>query len=70
MKKILAALIVTAFAFCVGTAFARTVDCTIETVDKENEKVTMKCKDMEKVAEYYKAGVKMKKVKKKVVEGC
>ncbi|WP_446009258.1 hypothetical protein [Candidatus Electrothrix sp.] len=70
MKKILAALIVTAFAFCVGTAFARTVKCTIETVEKE--KVTMTCKDMEKVAEHYKAGddIKMKKVKKKVVEGC
>ena len=34
MKKILAALIVTAFAFCVGTAFAKTVKCTIETVDR------------------------------------
>jgi ribosomal protein S4E len=65
MKKVLAALMVTAFAFCVGTAFAKTEKCKITTVDGDT--VTMTCKDNElKVDDT----VKVKKEKKKVVEGC
>ena len=50
MKKIVAALMVTAFAFCIGTAFAKTEKCTVKTVAVEGEKatVTMECdKDAE-----------------------
>lgn len=65
MKKITAALMVTAFAFCVGAAFAGTEKCTVDSV--EGDKVTITCKDTE-----LKAGdnVKVKKQKKKAVEGC
>ncbi|MDU9050928.1 MAG: hypothetical protein Q3M30_18925 [Candidatus Electrothrix sp. Rat3] len=70
MKKIVAALMVTAFAFCIGTAFAKTEKCTVKTVAVEGEKatVTMECdKDAE-----LKDGdnVKVKVAKKKVIEGC
>ena len=65
MKKVLAALMVTAFAFCVGTAFAKTEKCTVNTV--EGDTVTITCKDTElKVDDK----VKVKVQKKKVVEGC
>ena len=70
MKKVLAALMVTAFAFCVGTAFAKTEKCTVKTVAVEGEKatVTMEC---EKDAELKEGDtVKVKAQKKKVVEGC
>ena len=70
MKKVVAALMVTAFAFCIGTAFAKTERCTVKAVAVEGEKtaVTLECeKDAElKVDDK----VKVKKVKKKVVEGC
>ena len=70
MKKIVAALMVTAFAFCIGTAFAKTEKCTVKTVAVEGEKatVTMECK---KDAELKDGdNVKVKVAKKKVVEGC
>jgi hypothetical protein len=65
MKKVFAALMVTAFAFCVGTAFAATEKCTVTAVD--GDAVTMTCKETKlKVDDK----VKVKKEKKKVVEGC
>ena len=70
MKKIVAALMVTAFAFCLGTAFAKTEKCTVKTVAVEGEKavVTMEC---DKDAEVKEGDtVKVKVQKKKVVEGC
>ena len=70
MKKVVAALMVTAFAFCIGTAFAKTEKCTVKTVAVEGEKatVTMECK---KDAELKDGdNVKVKVAKKKVVEGC
>jgi 2-methylaconitate cis-trans-isomerase PrpF len=70
MKKIVAALMVTAFAFCIGTAFAKTEKCTVKTVAVEGEKttVTMEC---EKDAEFSDGdNVQVKVKKKKVVEGC
>ncbi|WP_339136233.1 MAG: hypothetical protein WGN25_20510 [Candidatus Electrothrix sp. GW3-4] len=70
MKKVLAVLMVTAFAFCVGTAFAKTEKCTVKTVAVEGEKatVTMEC---EKDAELKEGDtVKVRAQKKKVVEGC
>ncbi len=74
MKKIAAALMVTAFAFCVGTAFAKTEKCTVIDVvvegdkGKEKAKVTMECgKDAELKKD---DKVKVKKEKKKAVEGC
>ncbi|MGB5687430.1 MAG: hypothetical protein WBM35_16600 [Candidatus Electrothrix sp.] len=69
MKKVVAALMVTAFAFCIGTAFAKTEKCKVtEVVKAEKATVTMECdKDAElKVDD----NVKVKPVKKKVVEGC
>lgn len=70
MKKILAALMVTTFAFCVGTAFAKKENCTVKTVEVKDEKtvVTIECaKDSTlKVDDDLKIKVK----KKKVVEGC
>jgi len=70
MKKIFAALMVTAFAFCVGTAFAKTEKCTVTVAEVKDEKtvVTMECdKDAElKVDDK----LKVKVQKKKVVEGC
>ena len=70
MKKVVAALMVTAFAFCIGTAFAKTEKCTVKTVAVEGEKatVTMECKKDVELA--VNDQVKVKKAKKKVVEGC
>lgn len=71
MKKILAALMVTAFAFCIiGTALAATEKCKVKTVAVEGEKttVTMEC---DKDAEFKEGDtVKVKVQKKKAVEGC
>ena len=65
MKKIAAALMVTAFAFCVGTAFAKSEKCTVDTV--EGDTVTITCKETKlKVGD----NVKVKVNKKKEVEGC
>ncbi len=70
MKKIIAALMVTAFAFCVGTAFAKTEKCTVKATEVKDKKavITIECdKDAElKVDDK----IKVKLVKKKVVEGC
>ncbi|MCI5211725.1 MAG: hypothetical protein D3910_23750 [Candidatus Electrothrix sp. ATG2] len=74
MQKIVAALMVTAFAFCIGTAFAKTEKCTVTDVvvegeeGKEKTKVTMECPKDAKLEKGNK--VKVKKEKKKVVEGC
>ena len=70
MKKIAAALMVTAFALSVGIAFAKTEKCTVETVEKDdkNATVTITCDkdaDLEKGDQ-----VQVRKKKKKVVEGC
>ena len=70
MKKIAAALMVTAFALSVGIAFAKTEKCTVETVEKNDEKatVTMTC---EKDADLEKGDkVQVRKSRKKVIEGC
>ncbi|CAK8721379.1 hypothetical protein KKHLCK_10625 [Candidatus Electrothrix laxa] len=70
MKKVVAALMVTAFAFCIGTAFAKTEKCTVKTVAVEGEKatVTMECKKDAELKDGDNVQVKVKK--KKVVEGC
>ncbi len=70
MKKILAALMVTAFAFCVGTAFAKTERCTVTAAEVKGEKavVTMECKKDAELKVDDKLKVKVEK--KKVVEGC
>ena len=69
MKKIVAALMVTAFAFCIGTAFAKTEKCKVtEVVKAEKTTVTMEC---DKDAEFKKDDNVQVKVKKpKVIEGC
>ena len=70
MKKIVAALLVTAFALSVGTAFAKREECTVKTVAVEGEKatVTIEC---DKDAELKEGDtVKVKAVKKTKVEGC
>ena len=70
MKKILAALMVTAFAFGIGTALAATEKCTVKTVavEGENTTVTMDC---DKDAKFKEGDtVKVKVQKKKAVEGC
>lgn len=61
---------VTAFAFCVGTAFAKSERCTITEVVVEGEKstVTMECKKDAQLQKDDK--VKVKVQKKKEVEGC
>ncbi|MCI5148582.1 MAG: hypothetical protein D3916_04190 [Candidatus Electrothrix sp. MAN1_4] len=70
MKKIFAALMVTAFAFCVGTAFAATEKCKVTAAEVKDEKavVTMECdKDAQfKVDDR----VKVRTQKKQAVEGC
>ncbi|MCI5222383.1 MAG: hypothetical protein D3924_06870 [Candidatus Electrothrix sp. AR4] len=65
MKKRAAALMVTAFAFCAGTAFAKSEKCTVDTA--EGDTVTMTCKKTK-----LKAGdkVQVKVKKEKAVEGC
>ncbi|MCI5207675.1 MAG: hypothetical protein D3910_02515 [Candidatus Electrothrix sp. ATG2] len=70
MKKLVAALMVTAFAFCVGTAFAKTEKCIVKTVEVADEKatVTLECDKDAEIKEGDK--VKVKAQKKKVVEGC
>ena len=70
MKKLLAALMVTAFAFCVGTALAKTENCTVKTVEVKDEKavVTVEC---DKDAAFKEGDtVKMKAKKQQAVEGC
>lgn len=70
MKKIVAALLVTAFALSAGIAFAKKEECTVKTVAVEGEKttVTMEC---DKDAELKEGdNLKVKVVKKKAVEGC
>ncbi|MCW5212504.1 hypothetical protein VU04_06305 [Desulfobulbus sp. TB] len=70
MKKILAALMVTTFAFCVGTAFAKKENCTVKATEVKDEKtvVTIECaKDSTlKVDD----NLKIKVVKQQPVEGC
>lgn len=70
MKKISMTLMVTAFVFCVGSAFAKTEKCKVTAADVKGEKtvVTIECNNDTEL----KAGdsVKVKVQKKKVVEGC
>jgi hypothetical protein len=70
MKKIFAALMVTAFAFSVGIAFAKTEKCTVTAAEVKDGKavVTMECD--EDAALKVDDKVKVKVQKKKVVEGC
>ncbi|MCI5159163.1 MAG: hypothetical protein D3906_12165 [Candidatus Electrothrix sp. AUS1_2] len=70
MKKIAAALLVTAFVLSVGTAFAKREECTVKTVAVEGDKatVTIEC---DKDAELKEGDtVTVKAQKKKKVEGC
>lgn len=70
MNKLFAALIVTAFAFCVGTAFAATEKCTVTAAEVKDGKavVTMECdKD---AALKVDDKVKVRVQKAKAVEGC
>ncbi|XOF34920.1 MAG: hypothetical protein ACL93V_06420 [Candidatus Electrothrix sp. YB6] len=70
MKKIAAALMVTAFALSIGIAFAATEKCKIENVEVKDDQatVTMTCEKDAKLKTGDK--VKVRVDKKKVVEGC
>ncbi len=65
MEKVLTIMVVAAFLFSAGIAFAKSEKCTVDTV--EGDKVTMTCKETK-----LKPGdsVKVKVQKKKEVEGC
>jgi fucose permease len=66
MKKMLAVVMVVAFALSAGSALAGKVNCTVDKVDGNT--VTMTCKKADKL----KAGqaVTVKAAKKKAIEGC
>ncbi|WP_028583374.1 selenite/tellurite reduction operon protein ExtJ [Desulfogranum mediterraneum] len=66
MKKIVSALMVTAFVLSAGAVFAAKVTCTVDAVD--GDKVTMTCKKADKLKAGDKVSVKAKK--KKAIEGC
>ena len=66
MKKLVIAVMVVAFGLSsAGLVMAKSVKCTVDSVD--GDKVTMTCKDAK-----LKAGdkVKVKSAAKKAVEGC
>lgn len=66
MKKILSAVMVTAFVLSAASVYAAKVTCTVDAVD--GDKVTMTCKK----ADNLKVGdtVSVKAKKKKAIEGC
>ncbi len=66
MKKLVTVMMVAAFVFTAGAALAAKVTCTVDTV--VDDKVTMTCKNADKLKAGDKVTVKAKK--KKAIEGC
>jgi ABC-type transporter Mla subunit MlaD len=65
MKKIVTAMMVTAFVLSAGAVFAAKVTCTVESVT--GDVVTMKCDNADKIKQGDKVNVK---AAKKALEGC
>ncbi len=66
MKKVMTIVLAAAFALSATVVIAKSVKCVVDAV--EGDKITMTCKKADKLEVGDK--VKVKKAKKKALEGC